>query len=170
MMEKAVRLVTWSLLVSYSMLITACGAHHGIAPAMRTMDHEGPSSRVCIHVPEDRSQGYQQLGAFPLVLVPVGIGLKEILIGGGAIVLGGILIDFCIRSGACAAKSTPKDESDASVNKPPPRSPPDERCKKVAENCRAQCQEELPTPDFGFAFWNCINACLTKSGCSPGMY
>lgn len=164
------RLVALPLLVLHSMLVSACGAHHGIAPAMRAPEHESRSIRARIYVPESRNQGNQQLGAIPLVLVPAGIGIKELIIGGGAIIFGGVLIDLCIRSGACAPKSTPKDESDASVNKPPPRNPPDERCKRVAEDCRAQCLNELPTPDFGFAFWNCVNTCLTKSGCPPGMY
>lgn len=42
------------------------------------------------------------------------------------------------------------------------------RCKKVAEQCRETCSEtSLPTHDSGFAFWNCLNACLEKNGCPP---
>ena len=45
------------------------------------------------------------------------------------------------------------------------------RCKKVAEGCRETCAEtSLPSGDHGFRFWNCVNMCLEKAGCTSGMY
>jgi hypothetical protein len=44
-----------------------------------------------------------------------------------------------------------------------------ERCRKVAEGCREACSEtSLPSGDYGFRFWNCVNACMEKQGCPPG--
>lgn len=50
--------------------------------------------------------------------------------------------------------------------------PPRDRCEEIAETCRATCAEtELPTKNGdGFAFWRCVNACLERNGCRPGMY
>ncbi len=40
------------------------------------------------------------------------------------------------------------------------------RCKKVAEQCRDECSSScLPTCNYGFKFWNCVNKCKTKHGC-----
>jgi RHS repeat-associated protein len=40
-------------------------------------------------------------------------------------------------------------------------------CKAVKEKCLAQCSEDLPTTDFGFQFWNCVNKCMAEEGCEP---
>jgi len=46
------------------------------------------------------------------------------------------------------------------------------RCEEVAEICRETCSEtSLPTKNGdGFGLWNCVNACLARNGCGPGMY
>jgi hypothetical protein len=42
----------------------------------------------------------------------------------------------------------------------------DERCKKVKKMCIDECSDSsLPTPDFGFKYWNCLNACMRRNGC-----
>ncbi|MBI5874302.1 MAG: RHS repeat-associated core domain-containing protein [Deltaproteobacteria bacterium] len=41
-----------------------------------------------------------------------------------------------------------------------------EWCNKIRDYCIEKCSESsLPTPDYGFKFWNCVNACLRKFGC-----
>jgi hypothetical protein len=41
-------------------------------------------------------------------------------------------------------------------------------CKKVAESCRETCSKtSLPSGNYGFKFWNCINACMEEHGCPP---
>jgi len=46
--------------------------------------------------------------------------------------------------------------------------PPDKPdCKAVKDRCIAQCSEDLPTADFGFQFWNCVNKCMADEGCEP---
>jgi RHS repeat-associated protein len=31
--------------------------------------------------------------------------------------------------------------------------------------CREECYDKLPTGDFGFRFWKCLNACYIRNGC-----
>lgn len=38
-------------------------------------------------------------------------------------------------------------------------------CKEVKQDCIAACNPKLPTPDFGFKFWNCVNRCMATAGC-----
>ncbi|MHC1727308.1 MAG: RHS repeat domain-containing protein [Syntrophobacteraceae bacterium] len=53
---------------------------------------------------------------------------------------------------------------------PPPSKTPEcderERCKQVREMCYEQCSESsLPSGDYGFRFWNCLNKCMADNGC-----
>lgn len=161
---------TSSFLILLFLSASACSTYHGVAPATRVAERDARLNYSRAYSMAERGQDSQQSSAIPVVLIPAGIGLKELLIGGGAILLGGIIINVCIQSGACAPKNVPKDENDASVNKPPLRTPPDERCKKIAKDCREQCLETLPTPDTGFKFWNCVNAAwpkiVARQGCT----
>lgn len=38
-------------------------------------------------------------------------------------------------------------------------------CKEVKEDCIVACNPKLPTPDFGFKFWNCVKRCMETAGC-----
>jgi len=38
-------------------------------------------------------------------------------------------------------------------------------CKEVKEDCLVACNAKLPTGDFGFRFWNCVNRCMRTAGC-----
>lgn len=39
-------------------------------------------------------------------------------------------------------------------------------CKKVKQDCIALCSEtSLPSGDYGFKFWNCLNQCMADNGC-----
>lgn len=39
-------------------------------------------------------------------------------------------------------------------------------CSRVRADCLAECSfTHLPTQDYGFAFWNCVNQCAARSGC-----
>lgn len=49
-----------------------------------------------------------------------------------------------------------------------PDAPPP-RCKAVAVTCRAKCLGKLNGKDPS-PYYRCINACLEKEGCPPGMY
>ena len=49
-----------------------------------------------------------------------------------------------------------------------PDAPPP-RCKAVAAGCRAKCLGKLNGKDPA-PYYRCINACLEKEGCPPGMY
>jgi hypothetical protein len=40
-----------------------------------------------------------------------------------------------------------------------------EHCKEVKEDCIVACNNKLPTGDFGFRFWNCVNKCMRTAGC-----
>jgi len=41
-----------------------------------------------------------------------------------------------------------------------------ERCKRVKEMCIETCSESsLPSGDYGFRFWNCVNRCMEDNGC-----
>ena len=42
-------------------------------------------------------------------------------------------------------------------------------CKGVAAECRKECSGLLGGKS-AFPFWNCVNECLTRHGCPPGMY
>jgi hypothetical protein len=45
-----------------------------------------------------------------------------------------------------------------------PEDKPD--CAKVKEECLKTCSESsLPTGDYGFKFWNCVNRCMAENGC-----
>ena len=45
-----------------------------------------------------------------------------------------------------------------------PEDKPD--CAKVKNDCIAKCSiTALPTGDFGFKFWNCVNSCMADNGC-----
>ncbi len=58
------------------------------------------------------------------------------------------------------------------LKKRPPRKRPQQRiprhCRAAAEECRLECSGNLTGQ--GFPFWNCVNACLVRQGCPPGMY
>jgi hypothetical protein len=42
----------------------------------------------------------------------------------------------------------------------------DAYCKRIRDKCIAQCSEtSLPSGDYGFNFWNCVNKCMQKFGC-----
>ncbi|RFU48439.1 DUF6531 domain-containing protein [Paraburkholderia sp. DHOC27] len=42
----------------------------------------------------------------------------------------------------------------------------DSGCAAVRETCRARCSKtKLPTGDWGFTFWNCVNDCAERAGC-----
>jgi RHS repeat-associated protein len=44
--------------------------------------------------------------------------------------------------------------------------PLDPRCRKVKDECIAECSDSsLPSGDYGFRFWNCVNACMARHGC-----
>lgn len=39
-------------------------------------------------------------------------------------------------------------------------------CDQVREDCIESCSETaLPSGDYGFRFWNCLNACMAAAGC-----
>lgn len=38
-------------------------------------------------------------------------------------------------------------------------------CKEVKQDCIRACEGKLPTGDYGFRFWNCVNACMRTAGC-----
>jgi hypothetical protein len=43
----------------------------------------------------------------------------------------------------------------------------DDFCKRIRNMCIAQCSDtSLPSGDYGFSFWNCVNKCMQKYGCS----
>lgn len=45
----------------------------------------------------------------------------------------------------------------------------DDRCKKVKEDALEECSDtSLPTFNYGFRFWNCVNAYIAAHGCGPG--
>jgi len=42
----------------------------------------------------------------------------------------------------------------------------DEFCKRIRNMCIAQCSDtSLPSGNYGFSFWNCVNKCLQRYGC-----
>ena len=51
----------------------------------------------------------------------------------------------------------------------PPPPDPSKRCREVAAACRVECEPYLGGRD-PFPFWNCVNECLERNGCTPGMY
>jgi hypothetical protein len=42
------------------------------------------------------------------------------------------------------------------------------RCKQVKEDGIEYCSALLPTTDYGFEFWNCLNQYIEDHGCGPG--
>lgn len=38
-------------------------------------------------------------------------------------------------------------------------------CKEVKQDCIHACESKLPTGDYGFKFWNCVNLCMQTAGC-----
>src|SRR5262249_37949874 len=41
----------------------------------------------------------------------------------------------------------------------------DEFCKRVRNMCIAQCSDtSLPSGNYGFSFWNCVNKCMQRYG------
>ncbi|MGJ0515073.1 MAG: RHS repeat domain-containing protein, partial [Methylomicrobium sp.] len=39
-------------------------------------------------------------------------------------------------------------------------------CAKVKDSCIEECSDSsLPTKDYGFTFWNCVNRCMAAHGC-----
>lgn len=43
------------------------------------------------------------------------------------------------------------------------------RCKKIAATCRKECGDKIGGNN-PFPFWKCVNDCLERNGCPPGMY
>lgn len=43
--------------------------------------------------------------------------------------------------------------------------PGDDRCREVKNDCIVICSRSLPTGDNGFAFFNCVNRCMSSAGC-----
>jgi len=43
--------------------------------------------------------------------------------------------------------------------------PERDRCRQVRAGCRTRCLYTLPTGDYGFRFWNCVNDCAAEQGC-----
>jgi len=43
------------------------------------------------------------------------------------------------------------------------------RCKKIAATCRRECDDKIGGSN-PFPFWKCVNDCLQRNGCPPGMY
>jgi len=42
----------------------------------------------------------------------------------------------------------------------------DDFCKRIRNMCIAQCSNtSLPSGDYGFNFWNCVNKCMQRYGC-----
>jgi hypothetical protein len=60
-----------------------------------------------------------------------------------------------------AVLTIPSDEAVPETPKPT-----EEECKKIKDGCIDDCTDtSLPTPDFGFKFWNCVNKCVADQGC-----
>jgi hypothetical protein len=77
-----------------------------------------------------------QAAAAPIALVPI------VLVTAGVTILVGVTIYI-------AAEALEEQE----------------RCKGVKEDCIVACNGKLPTGDFGFRFWNCVNRCMRTAGC-----
>ena len=42
----------------------------------------------------------------------------------------------------------------------------DAYCRQIRDKCIAECSNTaLPSGDYGFLFWNCVNKCMQKYGC-----
>lgn len=42
----------------------------------------------------------------------------------------------------------------------------DAYCKQIRNKCIAECSNTaLPSGDYGFLFWNCVNKCMQRYGC-----
>ena len=42
----------------------------------------------------------------------------------------------------------------------------DDFCRRIRNMCIAQCSDtSLPSGDYGFNFWNCVNKCMQRYGC-----
>jgi hypothetical protein len=42
----------------------------------------------------------------------------------------------------------------------------DEFCKRIRNMCIAQCSDtSLPSGNYEFSFWNCVNKCMQRYGC-----
>ena len=87
--------------------------------------------------PQSRSlPGIIQAAAAPIALLPIA------LVAGGVTILLGVTV--------YVATEALKDTA---------------HCKEVKEDCIVACNGKLPTGDFGFRFWNCVNRCMRTAGC-----
>lgn len=88
--------------------------------------------------PQSRSMiGVVQAAAAPIALLPIALAAA------GVTILVGVTIYV-------AAEVTKDDTA---------------HCKEVKEDCIVACNNKLPTGDFGFRFWNCVNRCMRTAGC-----
>ncbi|WP_281328795.1 hypothetical protein [Polyangium sp. 6x1] len=97
------------------------------------------------------SAGRAPVGHPAAVVVGAAVNLVPILI-----VAAGVTIVVAVTVHVASEMSGPKDE-------PPPAQPD---CKKVKDACITDCsRSSLPTGDYGFKFWNCVNRCMKAAGC-----
>ena len=69
-----------------------------------------------------------------------------------------------VIAGAWALDKIIEIAFDAADESCPDNSEPD--CEKIKDQCIDTCSETaLPTSDYGFKFWNCLNACMAQNGC-----
>jgi hypothetical protein len=87
----------------------------------------------------------------------------------GAIAAGAALINAL----ANAINNSGGNNSSSASSSAPYYNPPSDYCKAAAIECREQCEDKVDSRDRcsqGFPFFNCVNACLERNGCPPGMY
>lgn len=109
-----------------------------LAHSLEQMDESRAASFQSNVSPQSRSMvGFVQALAAPVALAPIA------LVAAGVTILVGVTIYV-------ATEATRDDTG---------------HCKGVKEDCIVACNSKLPTGDFGFRFWNCVNRCMRTAGC-----
>jgi RHS repeat-associated protein len=92
----------------------------------------------------------------------VAAGVGSIPVGGGGAVVGGAAGAV---SGFLTGLIVCRPDQPCPIQNSRPRFELTERCKEVKKGCIAKCSGTLPTKDYGFTFFNCVNQCMADNGC-----
>jgi hypothetical protein len=70
------------------------------------------------------------------------------------------------RQWTLATSSHPFALQQASPHMHEPMAALDAYCRQIGNKCIAECSNTaLPSGDYGFLFWNCVNKCMQRYGC-----